>query len=60
MFAWRPATEPVKPAEAVLGTLDAKLTGKPLVRYDILYFLPTRQITFADGPGGTRKMFSGV
>jgi VWFA-related protein len=50
-----PSTEPVKPSDAVLGTLDAKLTGKPLVRYDILYFLPTRQITFADGPGGTHK-----
>jgi hypothetical protein len=50
-----PATDPVKPADPVLGTLDPKLAGKPLVRYDVQYLVPARQITFAEGPGGTRK-----
>ncbi len=51
-----PSTEPAKPGDpAVMGTLDPKLAGRPLVRYDVLYFVPTRQITFAQGPGGTRK-----
>jgi VWFA-related protein len=57
LFAVRvaPAADPVKPAAPVLGTLDPKLTEKPLVRYDVQYSVPARQITFADGPGGTRK-----
>jgi hypothetical protein len=51
-----PSVEPAKPAgPAVLGNLDPKLKDKPLTRYDVLYFLPTRQITFTEGPGGTRK-----
>jgi VWFA-related protein len=51
-----PSTEPAKPADApVMGTLDAKLAGRPLVRYDVLYLVPARQITFTPGPGGTRK-----
>lgn len=50
-----PTADPVKPADAVLGTLDAKLAGRPLVRYDVQYLVPSRQITFAEGPGGTRK-----
>jgi hypothetical protein len=51
-----PSTEPVKPTDpAVIGTLDPKLAGKPLVRYDVLYLVPARQITFITGPGGTRK-----
>jgi len=50
-----PAADPVKPADPVLGTLDPKLAGKPLVRYDIQYLIPARQITFAPGPGGTLK-----
>jgi hypothetical protein len=39
----------------VRGTLDSKLAGRPLVRYDVQYLVPSRQITFAEGPGGTRK-----
>jgi VWFA-related protein len=50
-----PTTDPVKPDDPVRGTLDPKLAGKPLVRYDIQYLIPARQITFAPGPGGTRK-----
>jgi len=34
----------------VLGTLDPKLAGKTLHRYDFQYALPGRQITFKDGP----------
>jgi VWFA-related protein len=43
------------PGTKVLGTLDPKLQGKPLRRYDFQYSLPGRQITFNDGPGGTHK-----
>ena len=50
-----PAADPVKPTDPVLGTLDPKLAAKPLVRYDVQYLVPARQITFAEGPGGTRK-----
>ena len=51
-----PSTEARKPMDPpVMGTLDPKLAGKALVRYDVLYLVPTRQITFAEGPGGTRK-----
>ena len=39
--------------EKVLGTLDPKLTGKTLHRYDFQYSLPGRQITFKDGPNKT-------
>ena len=51
-----PTVEPVKPADvAVLGTLDPKLKDKPLVRYDVEYSLPSRQITFTENPDGTRR-----
>jgi VWFA-related protein len=50
-----PTTDAVKPTDPVAGTLDPKLAGKSLVRYDIQYLIPARQITFAEGPGGTRK-----
>jgi len=51
-----PSTQPAKPTDPpVMGTLDPKLAGKPLVRYDFQYFLPVRQITFTDGPDGVRK-----
>jgi hypothetical protein len=51
-----PSTEPPKPTDPpVIGALDPKLAGKPLVRYDVLFFLPTRQLTFADGADGTHK-----
>jgi len=39
----------------VLGTLDPKLTGKPLRRYDFQYSLPGRQITFKDGADKTHQ-----
>jgi VWFA-related protein len=51
-----PAEGPRKPgAPPVLGMLDAKLRGRPLVRYDFQYVLPARQLTFTDGPKGTRQ-----
>jgi VWFA-related protein len=51
-----PTTEAAKPTDPpVIGTLDPKLAGKPLVRYDVQYLVPARQIVFAEGPGGTRK-----
>ncbi len=40
-------------APAILGTLDAKLRNKPLVRYGFQYVLPAKQLTFKDGPKGT-------
>jgi len=43
------------PDTKVLGTLDPKLAGRPLRRYDLQYVFPGRQITFTDGPGGTHK-----
>jgi VWFA-related protein len=43
------------PGSKVLGTLDPKLQGKPLRRYDFQYSLPGRQIVFNDGPDKTHK-----
>ena len=52
-----PAINPPKPADpTVIGALDPKLAGKPLVRYDVLFVVPSRQLTFADGPDGTHKV----
>jgi len=45
----------VPPTEKVLGTLDPKLFGKPLRRYDFQYSLPGRQIAFKDGPDNTHQ-----
>jgi VWFA-related protein len=51
-----PSTAPANPADPpVMGTLDPKLQGKPLVRYVVQYSCPARQITFAAGPAGTNK-----
>jgi VWFA-related protein len=51
-----PSTEPVKPTDPpVMGELDAKLKGKPLVRYGFQYIFPARQIAFADGAEGSRR-----
>ena len=51
-----PSSEPPKPTDPpVIGTLDPKLKDKALVRYDFQYLLPSRQITFSEGPDGTRK-----
>lgn len=51
-----PTTAPPKPTDPpVIGTLDPKLAGKKLVRYDLVYGFPARQITFADAPGGVHK-----
>lgn len=37
----------------VIGSLDPKLKGKPLRRYQFQYALPGRQIAFKDGPNKT-------
>jgi VWFA-related protein len=51
-----PNTQPVKPEDSgIAGTLDTKLKDKPLVRYEVQYSLPSRQIAFADNPDGTRR-----
>jgi VWFA-related protein len=53
-----PSAGPAKPADAtVIGTLDPKLQGKALVRYDVLYFIPaiSSQIAFALGADGSHK-----
>jgi VWFA-related protein len=52
-----PTTEETRPNDPpVMGTLDPKLAGKPLVRYDVLFVVPSRQLTFVDGGDGTRKV----
>ena len=49
-----PSTEPARPDDPpIFGTLDPKLTDKPLVRYEFVYLVPSRQIAFREGPGGT-------
>jgi VWFA-related protein len=51
-----PHGDALNAAEAkVLGTLDPKLQGKPLRRYDVQYSLPGRQITFNQDADKTRK-----
>jgi VWFA-related protein len=53
-----PSAEPAKPGDAMaIGTLDPKLQGKALVRYDVLYFIPeiSSQIVFALGADGSHK-----
>jgi VWFA-related protein len=51
-----PSAQPRKPTDPPLvGELDPRLKGKPLVRFDLEYFFPTRQITFTEDPTGLRK-----
>jgi VWFA-related protein len=51
-----PSTAVAKPTDPpVMGTLDPKLTGKPLVRYAFSYKFPARELTFAEQPGGVHK-----
>lgn len=51
-----PSTQPAQPGDAAIaGTLDPRLKDKPLVRYEVQYSLPSRQISFAEGPDGTRR-----
>lgn len=50
-----PSTEPAKATDPqVFGMLDPKLKEKPLTRYGFVYALAARQMTFAEGPNGTR------
>jgi VWFA-related protein len=49
-----PSTEQARPDDPpIFGTLDPKLTDKRLVRYELVYLVPSRQIAFREGPGGT-------
>jgi hypothetical protein len=51
-----PSTAQAKPGDPpVAGVLNAKLKGKPLVRYALTYEVPAGQVTLVDGPGGTRR-----
>jgi hypothetical protein len=51
-----PSSAPAQPASpTILGTLDAKLKGKPLTRYVFDYSIPARQIAFTNGPNGTHN-----
>ena len=52
-----PSTTPAKPGDpaALKEVLDPKLSGKPLVRYALMYELPAGEVTLVDGPNGTRK-----
>jgi hypothetical protein len=40
------------PGTKVLGTLDPKLQGKPLRRYELQFSMPGRQIAFTNAPDG--------
>jgi VWFA-related protein len=51
-----PQIDTINPPDAkIVGTIDPKLQQKPLRRYTIQYSLPGRQVTFNQGPDGTRK-----
>jgi VWFA-related protein len=51
-----PSTAAAKPGDPpVMGTLDAKLQGKPLTRYGFQYVVPAEQIKFTTEPDGTHK-----
>ena len=45
--------EPKLNAPRLLGVLDPRLKNKPLTRYDFLFLVPAKQITFANGLAGT-------
>ncbi len=48
-----PSTGPRIPG--VIGSLNAELKGKPLVRYSFAFDLPRNRITLVEQPDGTRK-----
>jgi len=53
-----PDTAPAKPnAPSVIGTLDPKLAGKPLVRYNVMFVIPApaKQISLTKAADGTGK-----
>jgi len=51
-----PTTQSPKPSDPPLvGELDPRLKGRSLVRYDLEYFFPTRQITFTQDASGAQK-----
>ena len=52
----QPTTVAPKPGDpAVMGSLDPKLTGKHLVRYEFDYSFPAAQLVFARTPDGGHK-----
>lgn len=51
-----PASEPPLPTDPpVMGVPAPHFKNAPLVRYDIVFALPTEQIAFADTPGDTHS-----
>jgi VWFA-related protein len=51
-----PAAQPAKPSDPpLMGELDPKLKGRSLVRYDLEYYFPARQITFTQDANGVQK-----
>jgi VWFA-related protein len=51
-----PSAQPPKPSDPPLvGELDPRLKGRSLVRYDLEYFFPTRQITFTQDATGAQN-----
>jgi VWFA-related protein len=52
-----PTAQPPIPSDPpLIGELDPRLKAKPLVRFDLEYFFPTRQVTFTQDANG---MYSG-
>lgn len=52
----QPGAQPSHPTgTAVLGTLAHKFRNAPLTRFDVTYALQPGQVSFADGPNGTRS-----
>jgi len=48
-------TRPGPTDAAVMGFPAAEVKGKPMVRYDVLYSVPTDEIGFTDGPDGVYR-----
>ncbi|HWH60467.1 MAG TPA: hypothetical protein VN682_22765 [Terriglobales bacterium] len=54
-FTVRAALASEPETSGVVGSLNAELRGKPLVRYSFDFDLPQDKITLAEQPDGTRK-----
>jgi VWFA-related protein len=51
-----PTEQPHKPSDPpLIGELDPRLKAKPLVRFDLEYFFPTRQIAFTEDASGVHN-----
>jgi VWFA-related protein len=49
-----PSGSPIRAGDPPAGLLNPKLNGKPLVRYEIVYAVPSSQLTLTAAPDGTR------